>query len=46
MQARRKLPLGQKGTKRFLEHYGDQLVFARYRYDERRRSRRIWLVST
>jgi hypothetical protein len=26
MQARRTLTPGQKGTKKFLEHYGEQLV--------------------
>lgn len=33
MQARRKLAPGQKGTKKFLDRYGDQLVCVRYRYD-------------
>jgi hypothetical protein len=44
MQDRRTLPLGQKGANKFLEGYGEQLVFGRYRYDEQRRGRRIWLV--
>jgi hypothetical protein len=39
MQARRKLAPGQKGTKKFLARYGDQLVCVRYRYDEQRRKR-------
>jgi hypothetical protein len=37
MQARRTLALGQKGAKKFLEHYGEQLICVRYHYDERRR---------
>jgi hypothetical protein len=45
MQAQRTLPIGQKGAKKFLECYGGQLVCARIRYDEQRRSRRIRLVS-
>jgi hypothetical protein len=39
MQARRTLPLGQKGTKKFLELYGRQLICACIRYDEQRRRR-------
>jgi hypothetical protein len=39
MQARRKLTPGQKGTKKFLDRYGDQLVCVRYRYDEQRHRR-------
>jgi len=46
MQARRTFTPGQKGAKKFLEHYGGQLVYARYSYDEQRHSLRIWLVST
>jgi hypothetical protein len=46
MQAWRTLNSGQKGAEKFLEHYGDQSVYARYRYDEQQRSRRIRLVST
>ena len=37
MQARRTLPLGQKGAKKFLDLYGGQLICARIRYDEQRR---------
>lgn len=39
MQTRQKLNPGQKGTKKFLAEYGEQLVCVRYRYDERRRKR-------
>jgi hypothetical protein len=39
MQARRTLAPGQKGTKKFLDRYGEQLVCVRYRYDEQRRKR-------
>jgi hypothetical protein len=39
MQTRRTLIPGQKGTKKFLERYGEQLVCVRYRYDEQRRKR-------
>jgi hypothetical protein len=39
MDARRKLNPGQKGTKRFLDQYGDQLVCVRYRSDRERRKR-------
>jgi len=39
MQARRTLTPGQKGTKKFLERYGEQLVCVRYCYDEQRRKR-------
>jgi hypothetical protein len=39
MQTRRTLTLGQKGVKKFIGHYGEQLVCVRYRYDERRRKR-------
>jgi hypothetical protein len=38
MQARRKLTLDQKGTKRLLELYGSHLVCVRYRYDEQRQN--------
>jgi len=34
MQARRTLILGHKSAKKFLEHYGEQLVCVRYRYEE------------
>lgn len=30
---------GQKGAKKFLERYGEQLVCVRYRYDDQRRKR-------
>ena len=36
MQTRRTLALGQKGAKKFLEHYSEQLICVRYRYDEQR----------
>ena len=39
MQARRKLNPGQKGTKKFLDRYGDRLVCVRYRYDREQRKR-------
>ena len=39
MQVRSTLIPGQKGTKKFLERYGEQLVCVRYRYDEQRRKR-------
>ena len=39
MQARRTLAPGQKGTKKFLDRYGEHLICVRYRYDERRRKR-------
>jgi len=39
MQARRTLTPGQKGTKKFLDRYGEHLVCVRYRYDEQRRKR-------
>jgi hypothetical protein len=39
MQARRKLAPGRKGTKRFSDRYGDQLVCVRYRYDEEQHKR-------
>jgi hypothetical protein len=39
MQARRKLNPGQKGTKKFLDRYGNQLVCVRYRYDREQRKR-------
>jgi len=39
MEARRKLNPGQKGTKKFLDQYGDHLVCVRYRYDRRQRKR-------
>ena len=39
MQARRTLAPGQKGTKKLLDPYGEQLVCVRYRYDEQRRKR-------
>jgi hypothetical protein len=39
MQARQTLSPGQKGTKKFLERYGKQLICVRYRYDDQRRKR-------
>ena len=35
MIARLKLKPGQKGTKKLVEEYGDNLVCVRYRYDEK-----------
>jgi hypothetical protein len=40
MQAQRTLPLDHNGAKKFLERNGENLICARYRYDEQRRSRR------
>ncbi len=37
MKARRTLPHGQKGKKKFLGRYGKQSVCIRFRYDEQRR---------
>ncbi len=39
MQTRLKLLPAQRGTKKLLQTYGDQLVCIRYRYDEERRKR-------
>ena len=39
MQARQTLTPGQKGTKKFLERYGKQLICVSYRYDDQRRKR-------
>jgi hypothetical protein len=39
MQARRTLVPGQKGTKKYLDHYGEKLICVRYRYDEQQRQR-------
>lgn len=39
MQARRTLVPGQKGAKKYLDHYGEKLICARYRYDEQQRKR-------
>ncbi|HDH10589.1 MAG TPA: hypothetical protein ENG83_00010 [Nitrospirae bacterium] len=39
MQTRLRLLPGQKGTKKMLQTYGDQLVCVRYRYDEERKKR-------
>jgi hypothetical protein len=39
MQARRTLPLGQKGAKKFLDRYSGQLICACIRYGEQRRNR-------
>lgn len=39
MRTRVKLRPGQRGTKRWLEQYGDQLICVRYRYDAGRRRR-------
>ena len=40
MQVGRTLTSGQKGTQKFLDQYGDQLVCVCYRYDEERQLRR------
>jgi len=39
MEIKTTLTPGQKGTKRLLEQYGDQLVCVRYRYDKLRQKR-------
>jgi hypothetical protein len=39
MRTRVKLRPGQRGTKRWLAKYGDQLVCVRYRYDAQHRKR-------
>lgn len=39
MQARRTLVPGQKGAKKYLDHYGEKLICVRYRYDEQQRKR-------
>ena len=36
MKIRARLKPGQKGTKKFVEKYGDALVCVRYRYDARK----------
>jgi hypothetical protein len=46
MQARRTLVLSQNGAKKFIGHYGEQLVCVRYRYDNQRRKRFIIHVMT
>lgn len=37
MKIRSRLKPGQKGTKKFVEKYGDSLVCVRYRYDAQKR---------
>lgn len=37
MKTRARLNPGKKGTKKFVEKYGDALVCIRYRYDEQKR---------
>jgi hypothetical protein len=39
MRSRQVLALGQKGAKKFIGHYCEQLVCVRYRFDEQRRKR-------
>lgn len=39
MEIKTTLTPGQKGTKRLLKEYGDQLVCVRYRYDKHRQKR-------
>ena len=39
MQARRTLASGQKGAKKLLDRYGEQVFSVRYRCDEQRRKR-------
>ena len=39
MIVRQKLNPGEKGTKKMVETYGDQLVCVRYRYDVQRKRR-------
>jgi len=39
LKTRLKLKPGQRGTKKLVQKYGEQLVCVRYRYDEERRQR-------
>ena len=39
METRLKLIPGQRGTKKLVQVYGDQLICVRYRYDEARKRR-------
>jgi hypothetical protein len=39
MEVKVTLKPGQNGTKRLVEHYGDQLICVRYRYDKLKRKR-------
>lgn len=39
MEVKVTLKPGQNGTKHLVEHYGDQLVCVRYRYDKVKRKR-------
>jgi len=39
MKARLTLKPGQRGTKKLLERYGDDLLYVRYRYDAERKKR-------
>lgn len=39
MRTRLKLKPGQRGTKKLLNQYGEQLVCVRYRYDAERKKR-------
>ena len=39
MQTRLKLLPGQRGTKKLIQTYGDQLICVRYRYDTERKKR-------
>jgi hypothetical protein len=39
MRVRLTLKPGQRGTKQFVEEYGDRLVCVRYRYDDKLRKR-------
>ncbi|MEP7339292.1 MAG: hypothetical protein ABI977_16265 [Acidobacteriota bacterium] len=39
MQAWRTLTPGQEGTKKVPDHYGEKLIYVRYRYYEQRRKR-------
>jgi hypothetical protein len=39
MEARTTRRPGQKGTKKLVKHFGDRLIFVRYRYDTQRQRR-------
>ena len=41
MEVKVTLKPGQNGTKRLVEHYGDQLVCVRYRYFSRKKLHKI-----
>ena len=41
MEVKATIKPGQNGTKRYLQLYGDQLVYVRYRYDKNKGKRYI-----